>query len=422
MLIKHSNVSNIIRFTLKNSSTGIGLTGLTNASAELIIATICNNEATTTVYTQAASNIETIAALGTYAAPSASKCRFKEVDATNHKGLYEFQFANARFAIASARSLVISVTGAASLLDVDYEIQLVSFDPHDSVRMGMTALPNAAADGAGGLPISDAGGLDLDTKLANAHEITAARMGALTDWIDGGRLDLLLDAIPTVGEIQAEMEENGASLLDTIRDDLANGTDGLGALKALIDALNNVSTSDLATALTNIHLDHLLAVDYDPASKPGIATALLNELVENDGGVSRLTQNALEQAPGATPPTVGEIRTEMEGAGTKLSNVLTDTETTLDALIKDIPTNSEFNARTLLSADYITVADIIAGIADGSYDLQKMIRIIFAALSGKSSGGGTSTLNFRDSGDAKNRISATVDSDGNRTNVSLDGS
>lgn len=39
----------------------------------------------------------------------------------------------------------------------------VSFDPTDSVRMGITALPNAAADAAGGLPISDAGGLDMDS-------------------------------------------------------------------------------------------------------------------------------------------------------------------------------------------------------------------------------------------------------------------
>ena len=37
--------------------------------------------------------------------------------------------------------------------------------------------------------------------------------------------------VPTVAEIQAEIEENGASLLDTIRDDLASGTDGLGAIK-----------------------------------------------------------------------------------------------------------------------------------------------------------------------------------------------
>jgi len=68
-----------------------------------------------------------------------------------------------------------------------------------SVTRGLTgtALPAAVADEAGGLPISDAGGLDLDTQLANTNEITAARMGALTDWIDGGRLDLIIDAILT---------------------------------------------------------------------------------------------------------------------------------------------------------------------------------------------------------------------------------
>lgn len=60
-----------------------------------------------------------------------------------------------------------------------------------------TAVPAVAADGVGGLPISDAGGLDMDALAANAARLTAARAGVLTDWIDGGRLDLLLDAIPT---------------------------------------------------------------------------------------------------------------------------------------------------------------------------------------------------------------------------------
>lgn len=36
-------------------------------------------------------------------------------------------------------------------------------DLDDSVRLGLTALPNAAADAAGGLPVSDAGGLDMDS-------------------------------------------------------------------------------------------------------------------------------------------------------------------------------------------------------------------------------------------------------------------
>lgn len=68
-----------------------------------------------------------------------------------------------------------------------------------------------------------------------------------------------------------------------------------------IDQIN----AEADTALSDIHLDHLLAVDYNPAAKPGVATALFNELVENDGGLSRYTANALEQAPGGgTNPNV----------------------------------------------------------------------------------------------------------------------
>lgn len=72
--------------------------------------------------------------------------------------------------------------------------------------------------------------------------------------------------------------------------------------------LNNLSAAQVNAeadaALVDIHLDHLLAVEYDPASKPGVATALFNELIENDGGVSRFTENALEQAPSGSSATI----------------------------------------------------------------------------------------------------------------------
>ncbi len=44
-------------------------------------------------------------------------------------------------------------------------IQLTDVDLFDAIRGGMAALPNAAADAAGGLPISDLGGLDLDARI-----------------------------------------------------------------------------------------------------------------------------------------------------------------------------------------------------------------------------------------------------------------
>ena len=55
--------------------------------------------------------------------------------------------------------------------------------------------------------------------------------------------------------------------------------------------------SEMQDAIEVNHLDHLLAADYDPASKPGSATALLNELIGNDAGVSQFTANALELGP-----------------------------------------------------------------------------------------------------------------------------
>lgn len=143
-----------------------------------------------------------------------------------------------------------------------------------SVTRGLTgtALPAVAADGVGGLPISDAGGLDLDTKLANTHEITAARMGALTDWINGGRLDLLLDAIPTtamrgtdnaalasvlgaLNDVAAAGDPTDADTLVQYTKQLINiliGTAGIGIFPAEAAPANAVS---LAEVIRAIHVD-----------------------------------------------------------------------------------------------------------------------------------------------------------------------
>ena len=116
-------------------------------------------------------------------------------------GYYRFDVPDAAFA---SGALSVSIQGTVTgMVVLPQTIQLVAFDTQDSTRLGLTALPNANADAAGGLPISDAGGLDLDTQLAATNEVTAARMGALTDWIDGGRLDLLLDDVPTTAEFEA---------------------------------------------------------------------------------------------------------------------------------------------------------------------------------------------------------------------------
>lgn len=126
---KHSSTSNLIRFILKNSGTGQGLTGVTSGTTGLIISTICDNEATGVAYS-ATGSIQNISTLGTYSAPTAGMCRFREVSSGWHPGLYEFQFEDSRFSVSSAKRLVVSVNGASGLLGSDYEVQLTQFDPY----------------------------------------------------------------------------------------------------------------------------------------------------------------------------------------------------------------------------------------------------------------------------------------------------
>lgn len=173
----------ILRVKLRNSSvtTGAGLTGLTNSSSGLIISTIADNEASATVYTQAGSTIETITTIGTYAAPTATKCRFKEVDSTNHKGVYELHIADARFAVANAKSLAISISGATNLAECDLLIPLRSVDPYDGVRAGLSALPNASPAANGGLPTCDANNSVRSNILPSAYgTATAGSSGSIT--------------------------------------------------------------------------------------------------------------------------------------------------------------------------------------------------------------------------------------------------
>ncbi len=163
MSYKRGQGSIVLRVKILDStaSTGAGKTGLTSASSSLIISTIADNEATATAYTVAASNVETITTLGTFSAPTSGKCRFKEVDSTNHKGVYEIQIADARFAVSSAKSLLVSIVGATGAAETDAVIPLMDIDPYDSVRAGLTSLPNAAANTNGGLPVLSSSGTTL---------------------------------------------------------------------------------------------------------------------------------------------------------------------------------------------------------------------------------------------------------------------
>lgn len=340
----------------------------------------------------------------------------------------------------------------------------------------VNSLPSAAPDAAGGLPVSDAGGLDLDTKLANTNEVTAARMGALTDWINGGRLDLILDIIAadTTTDIPAKLLKyiqlltrsdaaiatDNATELTAINADGGSGVGDFSNQTEAIEALRDRGDSAWTTGAGGS--DRLLMVDttiatlasqtsftlaagssddnaynnctiviedaatsaqkavgiisaytgttktvtlkYDPAIftitttdkvyilaenalKATLANRQLNVAADGDiagnidgsigslGAQSKLDVNA-ECDTALTdydPPTKAEMDTghgllateaKQDIIDTNVDSVLTDTGTTLDALIKDIPTVAEFEARSDVAGTAATPAEVATALTD----------------------------------------------------------
>jgi hypothetical protein len=61
-------------------------------------------------------------------------------------------------------------------------------------------------------------------------------------------------------------------------------------------------------------------------------------------------------------PAGASVSADVAAVKSDTAAILTDTGTTLDTLIKDIPTVAEFEARTLPSADYVVVGDTLAAV------------------------------------------------------------
>lgn len=339
-----------------------------------------------------------------------------EVDPTDCPGLHRFDFPDAAFA-AGVRDVLCTIKHTSCFTEtlrvqIDPEVSVTEWN---GVKLTTTnPLPNAAADAAGGLPISDAGGLDLDTQLAATNEITAARMGALTDWIDGGRLDLILDAIVAdTNELQTDWANGGR--LDLIIDAILADTAVIG------------TPSDLAGSGATI------AGNFQDMTTDGLqiynrTTDSLQAIRDHIGNGTNLTE------AGGT----GDHLTAIPWNASWDAEVQSECTDALNAY--DPPTNAEMEARTLVAASYFDpAADTVANVTtvgsvttktgyslvstgldlvliDGKA-LPVAMQHIAASTAGIVSGAGTGTETFKGLDKTTTRMVVTADSSGNRSAI-----
>lgn len=243
----------IVRILLldSGSTTGGGKTGLTSASAGGIVSVIADNEATATAYTVTAGNLETISTLGTYAAPTSGKCRFKEVDATNHPGLYEIHLANARWAVSGAKSIIITVSGFSATVPANAEYQL-------------SAVPATDASGSA-LPV--------------ASDWTSTRAG-------------YLDAAISSRSTYAGGDTSGTTtLLSRLSATRAGYLDNLTNVDATISSRG--TAADMATLLSRLSASRAGYLDY--LNIGGLVASQADINVLNQSASRRIILTALEQ-------------------------------------------------------------------------------------------------------------------------------
>ena len=130
-------------------------------------------------------------------------------------------------------------------------------------------------------------------------------------------------------------------------------------------------------------------------------------------------------------PTAAESQTDVS----VINNIVNDIKTHLsdggriDILLDTINAKTAAQAgadgdtlKTLSDQIDAIEEDVFSKSVEGSLTFEDIIKILLAVAAGESSGGGTANIKFRDQADTKNRIEATVDSNGNRININVDGS
>lgn len=311
---KFAATSNMVRVFIPDSSstTGAGLTGVLYTSTGLVIDLIADNSNTVYHYQSAATaTIQDITTIGTFAAPSANNCRFKAVDGTNLPGLYEIQFLDGVFDDASCKRLIGCVRGVTNMAPTWFEIELVAYDPQDTVRLGLTALPNAAAEAAGG----------LYTRGTGAGQINQDA---------NGRVDVSLKAIlgttltETAGQIAAAFKKffdkaSPTGTINSIPDAVAGAAGGL--FIAGTNAATTVTTSFTTTFTGNL-----------TGSVASVAAAVLISDGTGPGQLDTLNGKVLIQG---TPDNLADLNDPTPAAiATAVWDALTSALTTVGSIGK----------------------------------------------------------------------------------------
>ena len=306
---------------------------------------------------------------------------------------------------------------------------------------------------------------DWSTFVNTTDALQAIRDRGDTSWVTGaGGSDRLLMVDTTIATLASQTSftltagstDNGAYNNCTIViEDAATATQKAMSLVSNYVGATKTITLKYDPAIFTITTTDKIYILAENALKATLANRQLN--VAADGDIAGNVDGSVASVTGHTAQTGDSYARLGAPAGASIAadlvvidNFVDDLESRLTAARAGYLDNLSAGAVALASAlvtaqddlDLITGADgatvatasksgyalssagvdaVQDDVIEGTLTSRNIQRITLAALTGKTSGGGTTTLVFQDEADTKPRITATVDVDRNRTAMTLDG-
>lgn len=246
-VFKKFNAGHVLRFKLFDASVTTdprGLTGLGFSTASLMISSIGDTEATASFYTgTGAGGIETITTLGTYVAPTSGKCRFAEVDAVHHPGLYELHLGTGRFNVNSG--ITICLSGAANLVQEEIYVKLQADDPDVAKPANFDTLVIGTGGNAGRVDVGLFGGTSVTARDIGASVLVSSGTSAGQINLSSGDVSV---SQASANRVWTSIGGGGANKsLDTVTNIVS-----AGAITTLSGAVVNVDTVDSVGAISSV--------------------------------------------------------------------------------------------------------------------------------------------------------------------------
>ena len=267
------------------------------------------------------------------------------------------------------------------------------------------------------LPADPTGQSAVEAAITAAHATTDGKIDAVDDYVDTeiAAIKAVTDKLDTAVELDGAVYRLTANALElapvdgaaptvaAIRAEIDANSTQLAAIKTKTDGLNFTGTDVKATldgetvtvGTNNDKTGYALTVAYDAAK-----TAASQSSVDTIDGI---VDAILEDTGTTLPASLSAISAYID---TEVAAILEDTGSTIPGLI---------GALNLISVD-----DVLDEAVEGTVTLRQALRGIMSVLMAKASGGGTSTLVYRDLADTKARVTVTADENGNRSAVVRD--